>query len=132
MPAAPSPNVTSGGPSKLPAAYGASHAGVEAFCRALRMELAPDGIGVGVAFLDAVDTGTALEQLMRCLPRPLGRRLPVNEAAAAVVRGIERRSSHIHAPGRTVAVVGLRSHLEALDPLVRRYAPLARFVWGER
>src|SRR5205809_866680 len=76
-------------------AYAASKAGVEAFSNALRTELRPLGVDVGVAYFNWIDTdmvrGTDANPLgarMRGrLKGPVGRTSPVGDAAAALVDG---------------------------------------------
>jgi len=114
------------------AAYMVSKAGVEALGRALRLELAPHGATVGIAYFGIVETamtritldddpvGREAEQL---LPAPLRRRIPAAEAARVLVDGIDRRAPSTMAPaawrawslGRGVAQVLLDDAL-ARDP----------------
>ncbi len=80
-------------------AYSAAKAGVEAFGNALRIELRPFGVGVGVAYFSWIDTemvrgadagelGGALRGLLK---GPMARTYPVGEAAEALISGIEKR-----------------------------------------
>ena len=88
------------------AAYGVSKAGVEQLGRALRTELAPAGASAGVVYFGFVDTemlragyadpvAHAFEEL---IPRWMRRRVRPDQAAAAIVRGIERRAPSVVLP----------------------------------
>jgi NAD(P)-dependent dehydrogenase (short-subunit alcohol dehydrogenase family) len=112
-------------PSPLLNAYGVSKAGVEALGRALRMELAPTGTRVGVAYFGIVDTelvkeATAQAPIARTraiLPGLVDRPLPVGAAGKAIVRGIQRRSTKVYAPWWVPALLatrGLQGPLEAI------------------
>ncbi|WP_110334530.1 SDR family oxidoreductase [Prauserella flavalba] len=93
------------GPGGSP--YMISKAGVEQLGRALRLELAPHGADVGVAYFGFVDTplaratldddplGRALEAR---LPGPLRKRITAEQAARVLARAIERRSGRVVAP----------------------------------
>src|SRR5436190_8912516 len=89
-------------------AYCASKAGVEAMCNCLRQEVAHNGVDVGVAYFGWIETdlvtagreaGGAFAPLRDLNRGPLARTLPVSAAGNAIVRGIERRSSTVAAPG---------------------------------
>ena len=93
------------------ATYGASKAGVEAFGRALRGELAGTGTTSGVLYpgwvetpiIAASHTDEITQELIRIgNPGPLGRPVQPEVIAAAVVRGIEKRSARVFAPWRWV------------------------------
>jgi NAD(P)-dependent dehydrogenase (short-subunit alcohol dehydrogenase family) len=109
-------------PTPLSAAYGASKSGVEAFAHAIGLELAPDGVGVGVAYLSWTDTdmvrgadavpGVARRRAQ--LPPPFNRTYPLPAAVARLVAGIERRAVHIYAPAWVGALVPIRGLLPAL------------------
>ena len=80
-------------------AYSAAKAGVEAFGNALRIELRPFGVAVGVAYFSWIDTemvrgadASELGGAMRAMLKgPMARTYPVSDAADALVRGIEHR-----------------------------------------
>jgi NAD(P)-dependent dehydrogenase (short-subunit alcohol dehydrogenase family) len=88
------------------AAYSASKAGVEGFGRALRPELLPHGVRVGVGYYLFLDTPMvragermkAFSQMKGGLPNPISRTYPLAPAIDATVRGIERRSRRIAYP----------------------------------
>jgi NAD(P)-dependent dehydrogenase (short-subunit alcohol dehydrogenase family) len=86
-------------PTPTFAAYGMAKAGVEAFGRALRLELAPTGTAVGVAYFGAIDTAMVaglrdapgLDQLLAALPAvsvgPSRRRTPARPSCMASTAG---------------------------------------------
>lgn len=88
------------------ATYNASKAGVNAFAQGIRLELKAEGVELGVAYFSLIDTdfvrdveraeaGVALTDL---LPRTGLKPLKPQRVAAAVVRGIERRSRRVVVP----------------------------------
>ena len=109
------------------APYAMSKAGVEAFGRALRVELAQHGAGASVAYFGFIDTemvhrtidaDSVIEDGSESLPKLLQKRLPPSAAGAAIVRGIERRAPRIIRPKRWAAVSVLRG---ILNPLTDGY-----------
>jgi NAD(P)-dependent dehydrogenase (short-subunit alcohol dehydrogenase family) len=119
-------------PIPLLTAYGVSKAGVEAFARGLRIELAHTGTRVGVAYFGFIDTDmtrNALEQpplarARRLAPEILFRPLPVGAAGEAIVRGIERRAKQVYAPRWIPALLatrGLQGPFESLLGRDRRF-----------
>jgi NAD(P)-dependent dehydrogenase (short-subunit alcohol dehydrogenase family) len=87
--------------------YAASKAAVEALGRPLRVELAPWGASATVAYFGWVETEMVREGLDRqqggqrmqeLLPKFFFRRIRVEAAGAAVVRGIEERAPRVFAP----------------------------------
>lgn len=123
-------------PCPTVAAYAAAKAGIEAFGRALRIELAHTGTQVGIAYFGAVDTGLvrglmadrpALAGLDR-MPRRLGAPISVERAGAAMAAGIERRSRTVHAPWWVPALLAARSPLALADPFAARVPALARLI----
>lgn len=87
--------------------YAATKAGVEAMANSLRMEVRHHGVDVGVAYylwidsemVRGVDRQDVWADLRSRVPAPFNRTYPVEDAAAAAVRGIERRSKRVFAPG---------------------------------
>lgn len=116
------------------APYAMSKAGVEAFGRALRVELARHGAGASVAyfgFIDtvmvqqAIDADPAADRTRAALPKPLRKRLQPRDAGAAIVAGIERRAPRIIRPRRWAAVSILRGILNPpLDSYMTRDAEI--------
>jgi NAD(P)-dependent dehydrogenase (short-subunit alcohol dehydrogenase family) len=109
-------------PGPLVSAYVASKAGVESLVRAVRIEVAGDGIGVGIAYFGLIDTGLANDMLARsgmgpALPGPLGRLAPVEVAAAAITGGIARRARRVYAPWWVGPMLDLRPLLFLADRL---------------
>jgi NAD(P)-dependent dehydrogenase (short-subunit alcohol dehydrogenase family) len=110
------------------AAYSASKAGVEAFGRALRAEVLPHGVGVGVAYYLFLDTPMVREgeeiagfsRTKHNLPGPIARTYPLEPAIDVTVRGIERRSRRIAYPRFMYGVMALRGLLD--NPLTDRLA----------
>ena len=104
--------------------YAASKAGVEQLGRALRVELAPRGVTVGVVYYGFVATdmvrvavhddplGARFEAL---IPRPLQKRITAEEAGHVLARSVERRAARAVAPRRWSALLAMRG---LLDPLI--------------
>ena len=103
--------------------YAVAKPGVEALGRSLRVELAPHGASASVAYFGWVDTPMvqdALSQpdaqkLNEGIPSFLMKRIKPDEAAAAVVRGIEERAPRIFAPKWWRYVSALRG---LINPLI--------------
>src|SRR4051794_30288562 len=99
----------------LMSAYCASKAAVESLGDSLRLELAPSGARVGVAYYSELDTdmtsrGFATKAAKRMPIGGQGRLpvAPVEPAIAALERGIGRRSRHVVSPRWVGAVLSLR------------------------
>ncbi|MGW1666247.1 SDR family oxidoreductase [Streptomyces microflavus] len=94
------------GAAPMMSAYCASKAGAESFALALRGELEPDGIQVGIAYLHwtgtdmltGIDDHPVLEALRRNQPRPARRVHTPDQVAQWLTRGINHRAPHIYAP----------------------------------
>ncbi|MFI7285690.1 SDR family oxidoreductase [Streptomyces anulatus] len=94
------------GAAPMMSAYCASKAGAESFALALRGELEPDGVQVGIAYLHwtgtdmltGIDDDPVLEALRRNQPRPARRVHSPDQVAQWLTRGIARRVPHIYAP----------------------------------
>jgi NAD(P)-dependent dehydrogenase (short-subunit alcohol dehydrogenase family) len=105
--------------------YAVAKAGVEALGRALRSELMPLGASAGVAYFGWVDTRLVQDAFERPhsdrvqenMPSFLRKRIGSDEAAAAVVRGIEERAPRIFAPKWWRYVSALRG---IVNPLLDR------------
>lgn len=93
-------------PAPMMSAYCASKAGAESFAQCLRAELAHQGIGVGIAYLNWTDTDMirdadqygVLRELRAHMPSPARRVYPVETVAARMVAAIERRASAVYMP----------------------------------
>jgi NAD(P)-dependent dehydrogenase (short-subunit alcohol dehydrogenase family) len=110
----------------LASPYAVSKAGVEALGRALRAELAPHGASVGVAYYGFIDTEMVRQAIDASplarrfedeVPGFVSRRLTAEQAAAALVSGIELRSPRVFAPGWVRAFSALRG---ILNPMLDR------------
>lgn len=109
------------------APYAMSKAGVEAFGRALRVELAMHGAGASVAYFGFIDTAMVHQaidgddvgdRMMSNLPKPLRKRVAPSVAGKGIVDGIEKRAPRIIRPRRWAAVQALRG---IVNPLVDTY-----------
>jgi NAD(P)-dependent dehydrogenase (short-subunit alcohol dehydrogenase family) len=106
----------------LAAPYAISKAGVEQMGRALRAELAHHGASASVAYFGFIDTqmvrdsleDPVTDELNELAPAWALRRLTPDKAGAAVVKGIERRSPRIVAPGWWRVLSALRGLLNPL------------------
>jgi len=86
--------------------YAVAKAGVEALGRTLRAELMPLGASAGVAYFGWVDTKLVQDgfdrdhsdRMRENVPDWLLKRIPPDEAAAALVRGVEERAPRTFAP----------------------------------
>jgi NAD(P)-dependent dehydrogenase (short-subunit alcohol dehydrogenase family) len=116
----------------LMGAYSASKAGAEALTDALRMELQPDGVGVGCAYFGFIDTdlvrgavednsaGAAAYQLA---PSFLSKSVPVDRAVDAIENGIKHRKQRVWAPrfiGPALLARGLVQPVVELGVRLRR------------
>jgi NAD(P)-dependent dehydrogenase (short-subunit alcohol dehydrogenase family) len=105
--------------------YAVAKAGVEALGRSLRVELRPLGASAGVAYFGFVDTKLVQDAFGRPhsgsteenLPGFVGKRIGPDEAAAALVRGIEERAARVFAPNWWRYASAIRG---VLNPLLDR------------
>jgi NAD(P)-dependent dehydrogenase (short-subunit alcohol dehydrogenase family) len=105
--------------------YAMAKAGAEAFANSLRQELAPQGTAVGCAYFGFIDTDMvrdayehpASQRARRDAPQWASRPIPVSEAGAAIVRGVEGRRARVWAPRWVGAVLALRG---VVMPLLER------------
>lgn len=115
----------------LNASYAASKAGVEQLVRAVRVEMVPHGVTAGVAYLGFVETDLADEVFARdqvaearaTMPAFITRPIPVADAAAAVLAGIEQRAPRVGAPGWVLPVLAVRSLATAVMDTVMLNSP---------
>jgi short-subunit dehydrogenase len=118
------------------AAYAASKAGVEAFGRALRIELGPTGVDVGIAYYGVIDTGmirgsrasSGISDLLAVLPSFAAKPAPVRTAGAAIVSGVERRARRVYAPWYARWLLDLRTPVSLADPVLHRIRPVANAI----
>ncbi|MGW7054675.1 SDR family oxidoreductase [Streptomyces sp. NPDC054887] len=111
------------GAAPMMSAYCASKAGVESFAHALRAELAHEGVGVGIAYINWTDTDMirdadqypVLRELRAHMPAPARKVYPVQTVAARLVRAVERRSAAVYVPGWLRATQAVRA---AMPPVV--------------
>jgi NAD(P)-dependent dehydrogenase (short-subunit alcohol dehydrogenase family) len=114
-------------------AYGASKAGLEQLLNVLRLEVRHLGVDVGVAYFSWIDTDMVrgaehshpgFAAMRKGLRGPAGKTLPVGEAADAIVRGVQRRSRRVVAPGFVGALYRLRGLIpELIDREALKSAP---------
>ena len=108
-------------------AYCASKAGVEALADSLRIELAPSGARVGVAYFAELDTdmvrrgfGTAAAQRMAEIRRPGRSVAPLASGVDAIERGIARRSRRVVAPRWVAPLLPMRMLAQRVIELATR------------
>jgi NAD(P)-dependent dehydrogenase (short-subunit alcohol dehydrogenase family) len=96
-------------------AYCASKAGVEALADSLRIELAPSGARVGVAYFAELDTdmvrqgfGTAAAKRLSESRLAARRVAPLDAGIDAIERGIARRARHVVAPRWVAPLLPMR------------------------
>jgi NAD(P)-dependent dehydrogenase (short-subunit alcohol dehydrogenase family) len=100
-------------PGPFNAAYNAAKAGVAAMAKTLRLEVRADGMRVGIANFGYVDTAEgrravehpAMAEVMARAPARMRMPIPVDQAATALVRAIERRSARVVEPRSLAAAV---------------------------
>jgi NAD(P)-dependent dehydrogenase (short-subunit alcohol dehydrogenase family) len=107
--------------------YTAAKAGVEALSDALRLELAPHGVGVGCAYFGFLDTDLvrasfatpSTEAMQQQMPDWMRNPAPLGKAIDAIERGISRRSARVWSPRWVGPLIYLRG---VLQPLLERQA----------
>ncbi|HEY7051176.1 MAG TPA: short-chain dehydrogenase/reductase, partial [Mycobacterium sp.] len=121
----------------LAAPYAMSKAGVEQLARALRVELAHRGVTAGIAYLGFIDTDLAANafedeaaaMVRQAAPRFLTRPIPVDDAATAVLDGIQRRAGRVAAPAWVSAMLATRGVTTAvMDDVMLHSRDVARAV----
>jgi NAD(P)-dependent dehydrogenase (short-subunit alcohol dehydrogenase family) len=108
--------------SPVMSAYSASKAGVEAFCDALRGEVAHHGVRVGCAYFSWIgtdmvaggDTSAAGGVLRGRMKGPLAKTYPVSVAVDAVEKGIENRARRVMAPSWIKYLLLMRDFLSPI------------------
>jgi short-subunit dehydrogenase len=121
----------------LHAAYNSSKAGLQALANTLRLEVQGLGMDVGTAHLVYTATQTARgaveHPLMRGLPGLRAMKpQPVEETAALLVRGMERRSRTIATPATRLALLVPEVFQLAAEGLERRHGWAAAIREQER
>ncbi|MGN5634609.1 SDR family oxidoreductase [Streptomyces sp. AC154] len=94
------------GSAPMMSAYCASKAGVESFALALRGEVEPDGVQVGIAYLHwtgtdmltGLDDDPVLEALRRNQPRIARRVHTADQVARWLTQGVTHRAPYVYAP----------------------------------
>lgn len=90
------------------APYNAAKAAVEHFAKALRLEVAHQGVEVGSAHMSWIDTPLVRDskkdlptfnEMLSKLPGPLGKTTSVEECGEAFLKGIEGRKRQVNCPG---------------------------------
>ncbi|HXD53396.1 MAG TPA: short-chain dehydrogenase/reductase [Solirubrobacteraceae bacterium] len=107
--------------------YTTAKAGVEAMSDALRLELAPHGVGVGCAYFGFLDTDlvkagfetSSARDVKDRLPRFMAQPAPLSIAIDAIERGVAKRSARVWAPRWVGPMLYLRG---LLQPLTERQA----------
>lgn len=121
----------------LNASYAASKAGVEQLVRAVRVELAHHGATAGLAYLGFIDTDLAADafaqghigDVRKALPGFVTHPMPVTDAAAAVIKGIERRTPRVTAPAWVSPMLTSRGITTTLmDELALHHPGVARAI----
>ena len=108
-------------------AYSASKAGVEALADSLRIELAPSGARVGVAYFAELDTdmvrqgfATKAARALSEVRRPVRPVTPLEAGIDAIERGVARRSRRVVAPRWVAPVLQTRMLAQRLIELATR------------
>ncbi|MEU0370184.1 SDR family oxidoreductase [Streptomyces sp. NPDC006283] len=117
------------GAAPMMSAYCASKAGVESFAHSLRAELAHEGVGVGIAYVNWTDTDMirdadqhpVLRELRAHMPKPARKVYPVETVAARAVRAVERRSAAVYAPAWLRATQFVRAAMPPVVTLLSKY-----------
>ena len=121
----------------LHAAYNSCKAGLQAFANTLRLEVGGLGLDVGTAHLIYTATETARGAVEHPLMRGLAglramKPQPVEETAALLVRGMERRSRTIATPAARLALLVPDIFQLAVEGLARRHGWAAAIREQER
>ena len=121
-------------------AYAMSKAATEALANTLRVELRHHGIDVGCTYFSWIDTDMvrgaeehqAFRTLRSTLKGPLAKTYPLSRAVDATIRGMERRSRIVVAPGWVRLLLPLRAMLQPLaEPQLRPAVPTIEHEFEE-
>jgi NAD(P)-dependent dehydrogenase (short-subunit alcohol dehydrogenase family) len=120
------------------AAYMISKAGVEQLGRALRIELAPHGVSVGISYFGIVETALARvtldddpigKRIGGMLPWPLNRRISAGTAASSIVAAVRGRRATSVVPRTWLPYSWLRGIINpVLDRVLPRDSDVAEIV----
>jgi NAD(P)-dependent dehydrogenase (short-subunit alcohol dehydrogenase family) len=107
--------------------YSSAKAGVEALTDALRLEVAPHGVGVGCAYFGFLDTDLvkasfaqpSTEGMKQAMPDWMRNPAPLGKAIDAIERGVARRSARVWSPRWVGPLIYMRG---LFQPLVERQA----------
>jgi NAD(P)-dependent dehydrogenase (short-subunit alcohol dehydrogenase family) len=116
-------SVSSATPGPFNAAYNAAKAGVVAMAKTLRLEVRGYGVRVGIAYFGYIDTvegrraveDPAMADVMARAPARMRNPSPVDHAAAALVRSVERRSNRVVVPRSLAASIQVPELVQAIS-----------------
>ncbi|WP_231743470.1 SDR family oxidoreductase [Mycobacterium sp. GA-2829] len=123
----------------LAAPYAISKAGVEQLSRALRVELAQHGATSGIAYLGFIDTDLTADAfadehaaaIRGAAPGFITKPMSTEDAAAAVLSGIERRAAQVTAPWWVGPLLATRAVTTAvMDDVLIHNASVTEAVRG--
>lgn len=115
-------SVSGAAPGPFNAAYNAAKAGITAMAKTLRLEVRGRGVRVGIAYFGYVDTAEgrravehpAMADVMARAPARMRKPIPVDQAAGALVRAVERRSARVVEPRSLTAALELPERIQAV------------------
>ncbi|MEI7031699.1 SDR family oxidoreductase [Streptomyces pratensis] len=121
-------SLASMGAAPMMSAYCASKAGVESFSHSLRAELGPRGVGVGIAYLNWIDTDMIREsdrfpvmrELRAHMPLPARKTYSAEHMARRLVTAAERRAPSVYVPAWLRGVQAVRAVLPGPVALMTR------------
>ena len=115
-------SVSGATPGPFNAAYNAAKAGVAAMAKTLRLEVRGSGVRVGIAYFGYIDTAEArravespaMAEVMARAPARMRSPSPVDHAAEALVRSVERRSSRVVVPRSLAPAIEIPELVQAV------------------
>ena len=116
-------SVSGATPGPFNAAYNAAKAGVAAMAKTLRLEVRGHGVRVGIAYFGYIDTAEgrravehpAMADVMARAPARMRTPIPVDHAAVALVRSVERRSSRVVVPRSLAPAIEIPELVQAVS-----------------
>ena len=116
-------SVSGATPGPFNAAYNAAKAGVAAMAKTLRLEVRRYGVRVGIAYFGYIDTLAGrravehppMAEVMARAPARMRTPIPVDQAAAAIVRSVERRSPRVVVPRSLAAAIELPELVQSVS-----------------